>query len=110
MRQRTMLHEDGAGTKLWLSRAAREARLVIQSADGTFKVIELDSDGAYEVPRALHAWASGKPMGIDRFERTPNGHINNCGMRSFVGEAGCQVCEGNCPDGEAIRKERGWRR
>ena len=39
-----------------------------------------------------------KPTFSERFERTPEGTINNCAL--VIGESmdSCQICNGNCPD------------
>lgn len=33
-----------------------------------------------------------------RFERTPNGTINNCALANHGDERSCQICRGQCPD------------
>lgn len=33
-----------------------------------------------------------------RFERTPEGHINNCALANGAPENECQICCGKCPD------------
>ena len=33
-----------------------------------------------------------------RYERTPQGTINNCSLANGDDESNCQICEGNCPD------------
>lgn len=38
------------------------------------------------------------PTGLSRFERTPEGHINNCALANDEPESTCQVCCGRCPD------------
>jgi hypothetical protein len=39
-----------------------------------------------------------KPTFRERFERTPDGHINNCALANGEEEKDCQICEGACPD------------
>jgi hypothetical protein len=38
------------------------------------------------------------PTLLDRFERTPDGHVNNCSLANGEAERDCQICEGACPD------------
>lgn len=38
------------------------------------------------------------PTGRHRFERTPDGYINNCALVNGDDEDDCQVCSGRCPD------------
>lgn len=38
-----------------------------------------------------------RPKG-HRFERTPEGHINNCSLANGEPEKDCQICNGHCPD------------
>lgn len=33
------------------------------------------------------------------YERTPDGHINNCALANGEAEDDCQICGGSCPDG-----------
>lgn len=32
------------------------------------------------------------------YDRTPEGYVNNCGLRNGLNESDCTVCEGVCPD------------
>lgn len=41
--------------------------------------------------------AKTKPAG-HRFERTPDGDINNCALAAGYTEDTCQICKGHCPD------------
>lgn len=38
-----------------------------------------------------------------RFERDPDGSINNCSLANGDEECTCQVCEGHCPDRNRFR-------
>jgi hypothetical protein len=38
-----------------------------------------------------------KPLGLP-FERTPDGHINNCSLAVGEDSKNCQICNGFCPD------------
>ena len=38
-----------------------------------------------------------------RFERTPDGHINNCSLAHGEPEKDCQICNGHCPDRRSFR-------
>jgi hypothetical protein len=39
------------------------------------------------------------------FERTPDGHINNCALANGELESACQICKGTCPDRGKYPKE-----
>jgi hypothetical protein len=41
------------------------------------------------------AW---KPTFSERFERNPDGDINNCALVVGVAMEECQMCNGDCPD------------
>lgn len=34
----------------------------------------------------------------EKFERTPDGHVNNCALANGDSMSNCQVCAGRCPD------------
>lgn len=36
--------------------------------------------------------------GVERYKRTPQGLINNCGLANGDDEKNCQICDGKCPD------------
>jgi hypothetical protein len=40
------------------------------------------------------------PAELARWERTPEGHINNCSLANLDAEKNCQACGGTCPDRE----------
>lgn len=42
--------------------------------------------------------AGSRPTFKEKFERTPEGTINNCALAWGEDESTCQVCEGHCPD------------
>lgn len=48
--------------------------------------------------------AAGKPKRVLRrfgYERTPEGKVNNCARENGHPAEECQVCKGDCPDGES---------
>jgi len=45
-----------------------------------------------------------RPTFNERFERTPEGTINNCALVVWESIDSCQICNGNCPDKEKFGK------
>jgi hypothetical protein len=72
----------------------------VVSVDRSKKLREEDrkTDFDYEL------FSDPKPIRVapmtfkERFERTPDGDINNCSMAFGEGPEGCQICNGSCPD------------
>jgi hypothetical protein len=46
--------------------------------------------------------AKDGPQG-HRFERAPDGNINNCSLANGYTENTCQICKGHCPDRNRFR-------
>lgn len=56
-----------------------------------------DGDHVREFHRAMTTLPPLKKRD-DGYERTPDGHINNCALASGYPQAECQMCKNACPD------------
>lgn len=55
-------------------------------------------NGVQIANRVKTAAGAHRPTHGERFERAPDGHINNCAVANGDPMADCQICNGTCPD------------
>jgi hypothetical protein len=58
----------------------------------------IDDQLEYLYSEGGHDWMEELFVRDGGYERTPDGHINNCALANGDDEKNCQICNGKCPD------------